>query len=91
MTNVVQVITTVDSSEEAKRIARLLVERRLAACAQVSGPVTSAYWWDDEVQTDEEWYCVLKTRADHYGAVERRGVVAVDDAPRRRPPPTGLA
>ena len=71
MTNVVQVITTVDTREEALRIGKLLVERKLAACAQVAGPITSAYWWDGAVQTDEEWYCVAKTREDRYGEVER--------------------
>lgn len=41
----------------------MAVERRLAACAQVSGPITSTYWWQGEVTTAEEWVCVLKTRA----------------------------
>ena len=71
MTNVVQVITTVDTREEAVRIAKLLVERKLAACAQVAGPITSAYWWEGAVQTDEEWYCVLKTLEEQYEDVER--------------------
>ena len=71
MTNVVQVITTVDTKEGALRFAKLLVERKLAACAQVAGPITSAYWWDGAVQTDEEWYCVIKTREDRYQDMER--------------------
>jgi len=55
------VVTTTDSQEEADRLARSAVERRLAACAQVIGPVTSTYWWEGSVQTASEWQCVLKT------------------------------
>ena len=37
------------------------MENRLAACAQVFGPITSTYWWEDEVTSVEEWSCLLKT------------------------------
>lgn len=57
----VQVTVTAGSAEEAERIGRLLVERRLAACAQVSGPITSTYWWEGRLSTETEWVCVLKT------------------------------
>lgn len=56
-----QVVTTTDTREEADRLARSAVEHRLAACAQVVGPVTSTYWWEGAVQTAAEWQCVLKT------------------------------
>src|SRR5215469_10282362 len=61
-----QVVTTTDSQEEADRLARSAVERRLAACAQVAGPVTSTYWWEEAVQTATEWQCVLKTTAARF-------------------------
>ncbi|WP_017599152.1 divalent-cation tolerance protein CutA [Nocardiopsis lucentensis] len=61
---IVRVETTVDSREGAERVARSLIEHRLAACAQVSGPITSFYRWEGEVQTDEEWMVVAKTSAD---------------------------
>lgn len=61
-----QVVTTTDSPEDADRLARSAVERRLAACAQVVGPVTSTYWWDGAVQTATEWQCVLKTTAARF-------------------------
>jgi periplasmic divalent cation tolerance protein len=61
-----QVVTTTDSREEADRLARTAVERRLAACAQVAGPVTSTYWWEGSVQTATEWQCVLKTTAARF-------------------------
>ena len=56
-----QVTTTLDSRARAERLARELVEARLAACAQVSGPVTSIYHWQGAVERAEEWYCHFKT------------------------------
>jgi periplasmic divalent cation tolerance protein len=60
----VRVETTVDSRDGAERVARSLIEHRLAACAQVSGPITSFYRWEGRVQADEEWMVVIKTAAD---------------------------
>jgi periplasmic divalent cation tolerance protein len=61
-----QVVTTTDSPGEADRLARSAVERRLAACAQVVGPVTSTYWWEGAVETASEWQCILKTTAARF-------------------------
>ena len=57
------VTMTAPSAEEASRLGRAAVERRLAACAQVSGPISSVYWWDGEVTSSQEWLCTLKTTA----------------------------
>ncbi|MCK4671800.1 MAG: divalent-cation tolerance protein CutA [Candidatus Aegiribacteria sp.] len=57
----VQVTTAVGSREIAEEIARSSVEKRLAACAQVSGPVTSFFAWKGENCKEEEWLCVMKT------------------------------
>jgi periplasmic divalent cation tolerance protein len=56
-----QVTTMASSHDEAERLATAMVERRLAACAQVTGPVTSTYWWRGAVERAEEWCCVFKT------------------------------
>ena len=63
-TDVVRVETTVDDREGAERVAGSIVENRLAACAQVSGPIRSFYRWEGAVQSDEEWMVVIKTSAD---------------------------
>lgn len=71
-----QVTTTVDSEEAAQALALGAVGGRLAACAQVAGPVSSTFWWEGAVQTAREWSVVLKTTARQYGALEaylRRG------------------
>lgn len=65
----VQVQTTIDSREGAAKIARSAVEARLAACAQVIGPVASTYRWEGHVQTEEEWLVVLKTTAARFEAL----------------------
>ena len=57
----VSVVTALPGRVEAEELARQTVERRLAACVQVSGPVTSVYRWKGTLQTDEEWVCTMKT------------------------------
>jgi periplasmic divalent cation tolerance protein len=67
-----QVTTTLPDRDAANRIGRRLVEERLAACAQVVGPVASVYWWQGEVETAGEWYCHLKTTAARVEALMTR-------------------
>jgi periplasmic divalent cation tolerance protein len=66
----VQVLTTIASEEEAGRIASLLVERRLAACVQVVGPIVSRYRWQGKVEEEREWQCLAKTTRGAYERVE---------------------
>jgi periplasmic divalent cation tolerance protein len=56
-----QVTTTTDSEEEARRLAELAVASRLAACGQVLSPITSVYWWQGKVENAQEWMVLLKT------------------------------
>ncbi|MER5184848.1 divalent cation tolerance protein CutA [Streptomyces sp. NPDC002896] len=49
---------------KAVELARLVVEGRLAAGAQIVGPVISAFWHEGEFGAGEEWQLLLKTRAD---------------------------
>ncbi len=61
-------LTTSGSEDEARKIARALVERRLAACVNLLGPMESVYRWKGEVETAGEWLLIIKTSA---GAIER--------------------
>jgi len=72
MTACCQVTTTIDSRESAERIGALLVEERLAACAQVVGPVASTYRWEGRVERAIEWYCHLKTTVARLPELETR-------------------
>lgn len=70
MTEYVQVLTTTGSEHEAERIASMLLERRLAACVQVLGPIASRYRWKGEIEEAREWQCLAKTEAARYAEVE---------------------
>ncbi|MER8047901.1 divalent-cation tolerance protein CutA [Streptomyces sp. NPDC094032] len=67
---ILTVRTTTDSRAGAEALARGAVEARLAACAQVSGPVTSVYWWQGAVESAEEWQVEFKTTEGRYAALE---------------------
>lgn len=71
MTEYVQIATTVARKEEAERIARELVDRRLAACVQVIGPIGSTYRWQGQVESAEEWLCLAKSKQSLFAAVEQ--------------------
>lgn len=70
MTDCVQVLTTAGSEEEAERIAAALLERRLAACVQVAGPISSRYRWQGRLERGREWHCLVKTTLPRYEQVE---------------------
>jgi periplasmic divalent cation tolerance protein len=63
------VLSTTGSKEEAQTIARALVERRLAACVNIVGPIESLYRWEGEVQTSAEYMLLVKTTAERFPAV----------------------
>jgi periplasmic divalent cation tolerance protein len=67
---VLAVLTTTDSAERADSLASSVVRRGLAACAQISAPITSYYRWQGEVQRDQEWQVLLKTTATRYADLE---------------------
>ena len=67
----IEVRTTAAKREDAARIAGVLVEKRLAACAQIVGPIASTYWWQGKVETAEEWLCLAKARKEDYRKIER--------------------
>ncbi len=60
-TSLHMVVTTVDSETVAHEIAKTLVREQVAACVQVSGPVTSYYWWEGNLEEGQEWRVILKT------------------------------
>lgn len=72
MPECVQVTTTFPDERAAQRVASRAVEERLAACAQVQGPISSTYRWKGEVEQDQEWYCHFKTMAVRLPALEAR-------------------
>jgi periplasmic divalent cation tolerance protein len=67
-----QVTTTLPDQNAADRLAATLVGERLAACAQVTGPVSSTYWWQGRVEQSQEWYCHLKTTFTRFDELRQR-------------------
>ena len=61
MTDKILVLTTASSKDEARKIARALVERLLAACVNIVPQVDSIYRWEGEVEEGEEWLLIVKT------------------------------
>ncbi len=56
------VYMTAASEDEAHRIARTLVEDRLAACTNVIPGMTSYYWWEGQIDQGKEVVVVAKTQ-----------------------------
>ena len=65
----VQTVTTTARRADARRIGRALVDRRLAACVQIVGPIESIYRWQGKVATTREWLCLVKTTRARYTQV----------------------
>ena len=68
MTDKIVVLSTCASEEEADRLARLLVERRLAACVNIVRGMRSVYRWKGEIESAEECLLIIKSsRANFEG------------------------
>jgi periplasmic divalent cation tolerance protein len=68
----VVVLVTAGDAGEAARIGRTLVEERLAACANVVGPIHSVYRWQGAVEEAAEHLLLVKARAADLPALEVR-------------------
>ena len=69
MTNARIVLTTAGSVDEARKIARALVERKLAACVNIVPQIESVYRWQGKIETAAEWLLVIKTEATAFQGV----------------------
>jgi periplasmic divalent cation tolerance protein len=70
MAGFMQVVTTVDSEEEAGLLARGIAGARLAACVQIVGPIRSVYWWQGAIEDAREWQLLIKTTDERLPALE---------------------
>lgn len=61
MTDKMLVLSTAESTDQARRIAEALVERKLAACVNIVPKITSIFRWKGKVQESEEWLMLIKT------------------------------
>ena len=57
----VVVSTSVDNEEAAQSIAKLVLGQRLAVCVHIHAPITSLYWWQGEIASDNEYLLNMKS------------------------------
>ena len=65
----ITVFTTVSSKEEAKKISRGLVEKKLAYCVNTIPSIQSTYYWDGKLCVDDELLLIIKTKAEKFSAL----------------------
>jgi len=70
MTDKIIVLTTCSTAEEAEKIAKHLVDQRLAACVSIASPVRSIYRWKAAVEDSQEIALVIKSRRDLWTRLE---------------------
>jgi periplasmic divalent cation tolerance protein len=63
------VLSTAGSEDEARKIARHLVEHQLAACVNIVPQIESIYRWQGKVESSQEWLLLIKTTAERFSAV----------------------
>jgi periplasmic divalent cation tolerance protein len=63
------VLSTAGSGDEARKLARHLVEHQLAACVNIVPHIESIYRWQGKVESSQEWLLLIKTTAERFAAV----------------------
>lgn len=70
MTNKVIVFVTAATRREAKKIARHLVENRLAACVNITQPVESMYRWEGKIADEKEFLLIVKSTRELFPEIK---------------------
>jgi periplasmic divalent cation tolerance protein len=66
------VLVTCGSEEEGLKIARTLVEERLAACVNLLSPIRSIYRWEGKTCDEKEWLLIIKTKKERFQDLEEK-------------------
>lgn len=66
----IQIFTTTEKKEDAENIAKILLEKRLASCVQIS-EIESHYWWKGKIENSKEFLCIIKTKKELYEEIEK--------------------
>jgi periplasmic divalent cation tolerance protein len=59
------VYVTASNGEEAKKIARHVLEKKLAACVNIF-PISSMYWWKEKIEESDEVGMIIKTKSEKF-------------------------
>jgi periplasmic divalent cation tolerance protein len=71
MTDKQIVLSTAGSEDEARKIARNLIERKLAACVNIVPGIESVYHWQGKIESSREWLLLIKTTAARFADVQK--------------------
>lgn len=69
--DIIIVLVATSGLDEAKKIAHAVLTAREAACVTIVPAVHSMYWWEGKIAQEEEAMVIMKTTANHYGAIEK--------------------
>jgi periplasmic divalent cation tolerance protein len=64
------ILCTAPDRETGLKLSKSLLEQGLAACVNLTSPITSVYHWQGKLETSEEILLLIKTTKQHYKAVE---------------------
>lgn len=67
----IRVVLCTCPDQEAERIARAVLDKRLAACVNIVGGVKSLYWWKDNIEKSDETLLIIKVPTELYPELER--------------------
>jgi periplasmic divalent cation tolerance protein len=70
MKNTILVSTSLEDRKHAERLVAILLQERLIACGQITGPVASSYWWKGSITTSTECILSMKTTTALYERLE---------------------
>jgi len=65
------VITTTSDKKTARKISKILIEKSLAGCCQIIGPIESHYVWKKRIEISKEYLCFIKTSKEKYKNIEK--------------------
>ncbi|PYV43943.1 MAG: hypothetical protein DMG06_08625 [Acidobacteria bacterium] len=71
MTDKIVVLVTCGNQEQAERLAKSLVEKRLAACVNLVPGITSWYWWENKLTQDQEILLMMKSSRGKFAELEK--------------------
>lgn len=64
------VITTFPSYQSAQKICKIILQKSLAGCCQIFGPIKSSFIWKKKIEHAKEYLCFIKTTKTHYQQLE---------------------
>lgn len=64
------VLTTIDDIDKGRKISKLIIDKKLAACVNIFGPFQSVFFWRGKTEESKEWLILIKTIKDLYSKLE---------------------